>query len=560
MECILLIIVTSLICLLSSTTVAAFIISCNSSSRQRQQTQQWTHNTNLSQADVRELQFNLMKLIQVDDDSTKQDMKLKSLASLLEATAISITDSMKESVVVEDNVNNLHLSEKLVPYRRFICTSPDHNDHRGNFRVFNSNEDSSQQNIPSSIPLNTICSIEEDRPFQFLIDSISYHSIASLEKRGGMMYDYSEVIVWCGSYSNSDNRLKYISKVLDDMPILQLVVGREQHSGEDSNKLCIDSRTLTTLELMGVLIEESEEQLERYDTTIMCKNKHEDLDIIEAVLSSTHQHTNELEKETIIKLIDMAVNSIRKDLLNKRKQPQLVLVAESITATRVASAISAWKQQQLDQRQLTKQRVENLLNQALVVVTFGNVCQSFPTGPAYIHVSMLDDPWSSTLGTTAKNCGDDNDAVFFHGLSPFVYNQDEWTNRQSISSLKSHNAHNTLACTIQFLALIMRINGIQSFRALYDAAKWIDPLIQLDINPKHFAVNYGKKGDLVIPPRIDDELLPAMIKATEAEKWFWMDIDFEPCLLEQHEATSHLEESFGYNAYSELCDSFSCSR
>jgi len=556
MKCILVIIVTSLICLLSSTSVVAFI-SCDSSSRQKQQTQQWTrHDTNQS-VDVRELQFNLINLIQIDDDRSKQKIKLQSLVSLLEA-AISATNRMKEeAVVVEDNnVNNLHLSEKLVPYRRFICTSSDQNDHRGNFRIFNSNEESSLHNTPSSIPLNTICSIEEDKPFQFLLDNTAYQSDASLEKRGGMMYDYSEVVVWCGNYSNNDNRLEYISKVLDDMPILQLELGRQRNgSREDCSKICIDLETIASLESLGIIMEETE-MLER-DDTVMCKLKHEDLDIIEAVLSSTQHQTNELEEETIIKLIDMAVDSIRKDPLNQRKQPQLVLVAESITATRVAGYISTWKQNQLDRHQLTTQRVENLLNQALVVVTFGNIYQSFPTGPAYIHVSMLDDPWSSTLGTTAKNCGDDNDAVFFHGLSPFVYNHDEWTNQ---STLKSHNAHNTLACTIQFLALIMRINGIQSFRALYDAAKWIDPLIQLDINPKHFAVNYGKKGDLVIPPRIDDELLPAMIKATEAEKWFWMDIDFEPCLLEQHEATSHLEESFGYNAYSELCDSFSFSR
>jgi len=496
-----------------------------------------------------------MNLIQIDD-STKQNIKLQSLASLLEA-AMSTNNGMKEEVVVvEDNDNNLHLPEKLVPYRRFICTSPDHNDHRGNFRIFDSPyEESSLHNTPSSIPLNTICSIEEDKPFKFLID-IAYQSV---EKRGGMMYDYSEVVVWCGSYSNNDNRLEYISKVFDDMPLVQLVLGR-QHSGENSSEIYIDLETVSSLESMGVLIEETE-MLER-DDTVMCKLKHEDLDIIEAVFCNTYHHTNELEEETINKLIDMAVDSIRKDPLNQRKQPQLVLVAESITVARVAGAISAWKQQQLDQHQLTVQRVENLLNQALVVLTFGNVCQSFPTGPAYIHVSMLDDPWSSTLGTTAKNCGDDNDAVFFHGLSPFVYNQEEWTDQsiQSISSLKNHNAHNTLACAIQFLALIMRINGIQSFRALYDAAKYVDPLIELDINPKHFAVNYGKKGDLVIPPRIDDELLPAMIKATEAQQWFWEDIKFEACLQDQYDAASHLEESFGYDSYSELCDSFSCSR
>ena len=535
-----LIIVTSIIICFASTSVAAFITSCNSSSRPKQQTQQ-SHDINLSQdVNVRELQFNLMNLIQIDDDSTKQNMKLQSLASLLEVVISTTNNIMKDAI--KDNINNLHLSEKLTPYRRFVCTSPDHNDHRGNFRIFNSNEESSLHNTPSSIPLNTICSIGEDKPFNFLLD-LAYRSLESLEKRGGMMYDYSEVVVWCGSYSNNDNRLEYISKVLDDMPLVQLVVGRQHHDGkEDCNKICIDLETVSSLESMGILIEETE-MLER-DRTIMCKLKHEDLDIIEAVLSSTHHHTNELEEETIIKLIDMAVDSIRKDPLNQRKQPQLVLVVESITATRVTGAISAWKQQQIDQH-LTIQRVENLLSQALLVVTFGNVCQSFPTGPAYIHVSMLDDPWSSSLGTTAKKSSDDNDAVFFHGLSPFVYNQDEWTKQsiQSISSMKSHNAHNTLACTIQFLALIMRINGIQSFRALYDAAKYVDPLIKLDISPKHFAVNYGKKGDLVIPPRIDDELLPAMIKATEAHQWFWTDIEFEACLQNQYD--KHLNHGGG---------------
>lgn len=559
-DCMLIIVAALIICI-SSTRVTAFI-SCNSRSRQRQQTQQWTHATNSE----RELQFNLMNLIQVDDDSSKQNMKLQSLASLLEAAKSTIKYDKLKAAIIED----FHISEKLAPYRRFICTSPNFNNHRGNFRVFttpypydDNNEDSSQQQIlPSSIPLNTICSIGEN-PFKFLLDSIAYQSNASIEKRGGMMYDYSEVVLWCGSYSNDDNRLEYISKVLDDMPLLQLVVGRQQHhgGGEDSNKICIDLETIASLESMGVLREEAE-MLER-DRTSKCKLKHEDLDVIEAVLclSSTHRHANVLEEETIIKLIDLAVDSIRRDPLNERNQPQLVLMAESITATRVAAAISTWKQQQIDQNQSTK-RIENLLNQALVVVTFCNVCQFFPTGPAYVHVSMLDDPWSSTLGTTANNpTRSDQDAVFFHGLSPFVYNQVEWSDQsiQSISSLKSHNAHNSLACTIQFLALIMRINGIRSFRALYDSANWIDPLIKLDINPSHFAVNYGKKGDLVIPPRIDDELLPAMIQATEAKKLFWTSMEFEAFLPDQYDATSHLEESFGYNAYSELCDSFSCS-
>ena len=93
-DCMLIIVAALIICI-SSTRVTAFI-SCNSRSRQRQQTQQWTHATNSE----RELQFNLMNLIQVDDDSSKQNMKLQSLASLLEAAKSTIKyDKLKAAII-----------------------------------------------------------------------------------------------------------------------------------------------------------------------------------------------------------------------------------------------------------------------------------------------------------------------------------------------------------------------------------------------------------------------------------------------------------------------------
>lgn len=211
-----------------------------------------------------------------------------------------------------------------------------------------------------------------------------------------------------------------------------------------------------------------------------------------------------------------------------------------------------------------------MLHRALTVVTFGNVCRSFCGGPAYIHVSMLDDPWSKALGATAAtpspnaDTNGGRDAVYFHALSPYEYSRDGGRSDDehdaiSTGGLRAHNAHNPHACGMQFLALIMRINGIRSFRALYDAARYVDPTAVLDIDPSHFAVNYGKHGDLVIPPRMDDELLPAMIRATGGDRWLWRnddgdDEDFESFVPDEIEATSHLEESFGYSAYEEIHD------
>jgi hypothetical protein len=250
-------------------------------------------------------------------------------------------------------------------------------------------------------------------------------------------------------------------------------------------------------------------------------------------------------------MIDAAVNAVRKDPLNESKDPHLVLLAHSISASAVADAISAWKLHHTQQKNISTRRVEDLLHQAVTVVTFGNVGRSFCDGPAYIHVSMFDDPWNAALGSHSNNIRHGGKgAVYFHGFSPYEYDQVRWDAAQPhattsiLSSLKSHNAHNLNACTIQYLCLIMRINGIESFRALYDAANFVDPISVLDISPTHFAVNCNH-GDLIVPPHIDNELLPAMIRATRGDAWIWKvegdrDDDVESLLPDEFETRSHL--------------------
>ncbi|KAL7538540.1 hypothetical protein ACHAWF_006120 [Thalassiosira exigua] len=495
------------------------------------------------------LKFNIMKLIRTDEDSRRQELKMQILAALVKECHCYAESG--EGISAKSD-NEIDLPEQLTLLRQFIQTSPHAPSHRGNFRVF-ANADAAESTL-TSLPSNILFSM--DRPFASLRDSLSFQSSETRRKKGGMMHDNSEAVLWCGTGSN-EHELEYASKVLDDMPFAQLYMGAAL-SDHGKILLNLDLHVIENLESIGLLLMDGET---RGHGSVTCILNLDDLDVIEAVLLYNDGNITNVEarvevqeeQQTLVKMIDIAVESIRKDPLNKGNEPQLVLLANSIHAMSVAAAISSWKRHQLEHKGRSIRRVENLLNQALVVVTFGNICQSFCSGPAYIHLYMIDDPWTSALGSTAatssrRATGGDSaqDAVYFHAVSPYQY--DRW----SANSTCSHNAHNLNACLTQFLALIMRINGIQSFRALYEAARFVDPTTVMDINPKHFALNYGNQGDLIMPPRLDDELLPAMIHATGGEKWLWKDGIFESFLPDEIEATSHLEESFGYSAYEEI--------
>jgi len=514
------------------------------------------------------LQFDVFNLIQSNVDPKHQALKMQSLASIAQAAYRSIADD-KDSRSGSHQTSSeaeIDLPDHLAPFRRFLCTS-NHSlgDHRGNFRLFiDIDGKSTDSTTLLSLPSNALFSM--DNPFTFLRDSLSYQSNATRHKRGGMMYDASEVLVWCCSDS-SYGQLEYISSVMDDMPFAQLCLGTSGQAGrwQENTEITLDSETIKTLQSMGILLMDGED-CNIKSNYVICKLRYEDLYVIEAVLcySDGNGDNNnkfvQTEQQTLIHLVDAAVESIRTDPLNKGNEPRLVLLADSISASRISAAISSWKKQQIQHQKQSKRRLEDLLNQALTIVTFGNLCQSFSSGPAYIHIFMLDDPFTTELGATTTP-GGGRKAVYFNALSPYVYDQDIWSKGHP-TSLKTHNAHNLNACTIQFLALIMRINGIQSFRALYDAARFVDPRAILDINPKHFAVNYGniEHGNLVIPPRLDDELLPAMIRAAGGDRWLWKDgsAAFDSLLPDEIEATSHLEESFGYSAFEEICDTCSC--
>jgi len=608
----------------------------------------------------RQLRFHMINLIQSnEEDGTKQqqhNQKLEFLTSIVRACSFVQNEGseVEREEEGDGDGDSITLPEHLTPLRRFLCTSSHSKDHQGCFRIFqkeqaddddassSSSAAASSSSSLTSLPSNVLFS--QERPLLFLRDSLSYQSDASIQKRGGMMYDSSEAVVWCTSgvtnhhhhhhhHRHGCDELEFASRVLDDMPFAQLQLGSRSSAlvgnsmadncgneyYEDNNKYLVvelDLKTVRGLESMGVLLcngDENEDGCGNNTSiaggdTICCKINADDLTIIETILGCSSNNNNKAQQKdfqstlrkqqqsTILKMIDVAVEHVRRDPLNESNEPHLVLLSHSISASTIAAAISTWKhteQQKIKRTSSSKQhhqRVEDLLHQALTVVTFGNVCRSFDDGPAYVHISMYDDPWTNALGSISGKRGKEEeedgggrDAVYFHACSPYDYDHLKWeenversepspkTTTAPISSLKSHNAHNLNACTIQYLCLIMRINGIRSFRALYDAARFVDPITVLDINPKHFAVSCNH-GDLVVPPHIDDELLPAMIRATGGDGWIWKvdndcgvgdgdgggdndhcdDDEVESLLPDEIETRSHLEESFGYNALEDI--------
>lgn len=499
----------------------------------------------------RELRWNIINLLHKDND--KRDSIKRELLQTVFVKAMKAHEDALEEEASQPKYQP-KLPAHLAPMRRFLLTSSIEKDHEGFFRIFD-------DSFESTVTMASNLLFSMDHPLSYIRKILSYQSEDAVNK-GSMICNNAEAVVFC---VQNDQNLEYTSRILDDMPLAQLHMGNLPDCQVE-----LDLDTINTLESFELLEKQKGDQNtnvelglnnESVKNTMLCNLKSQDLDVIRSFLCcNIHDPNLQLDSQiqkSLIKLIDNAVESAQKGLLGKSNEPHLVLIAHSTSASMVAAAISAWKQQKIRiSPSATISQVEDLLLTAITVITVGAVCQQFCDGPAYIHISMFDDKLAQTVGVTRNNnnsAGGKN-AVYFHAWSPY----DE---RNDSSLLRGHDAHNMNACATQFLYLIMRINGITSFRALYDAANFVDPRAILDIDPCNFAVNYSTQGDLVIPPRIDSELLPAMIRASGGEHCLWNPPPL-PCEENGHdedsplpdpiESKSYLEESFGYSAYEEI--------
>jgi hypothetical protein len=524
-------------------------------------------NLGVDAEEIHELKFNISNLLLRQQNNTLRDLE-PVLADICEAAY----SSQENTNDVEESAALLYLPEHLASMKLFMCASQRSQDHAGHFQIFSTTGSDSPTNMTTvTLPPNVLFSLND--PLSFIHTSLSHHNFEK-SKKGGMLCDNREVIVWC---EDDIHTLQYSSRVLDDMPFSQLHMGNFDGKDVEDTYLVelanVESILRTLKESLSIVISKPSESASTSATT--CLLQSQDLNIIQNILQSVSssqpiQSEQQQGLQTLIKLIDSAVESVRNDLrsatTSPEESPHFVLVSHSTQTSIVAQALSKWKEERLSKANAVsstsaarqKQHIEDLLHQAITVVTFGNVCQRFCDGPAYIHISMYDDCWTNLHGVTEKNSGGGGrNAVYLHAWSPFPPQGGKSNN------LKDHDSHNMNACMIQFLSLVMRINGITSFRDLYNAARYVDPRSILDINPKYYAIDYAnhKLGDLVIPSTIDLDLLPAMIRATGGDQWQWTkniphdkryDEEQQKCLPDPEEASVYLEEFFGYSAYEEI--------
>jgi len=538
------------------------------------------------------------------------------------------------------------LSPSVAPYRMFVRNYSRDMGHNGRFTVFGDNhqgdappineETEKTHNISPSLQSDVVFAMDD--PLAFIRDNLSYGG--KTNKKGdetvvyipGLHTAHNPIM----SSQNDDDlvdtrpspeRLKYISQVLDGMPIAQIHAGTHIDQGNLDVELTSD--TIHSLLSFGLLSDTCRNDLALRlptddDSALPRKARYRlrarDLDIIHTVLSRDGSvslprtvgdkylgsDTKGL-KDTLIRLIDIAVRSVREEKSSSASgtssSPHLVLMTYSATSNVLVAALSEWKNRvttpiedshlhllsdnestkafcrdgvgvgvdesgggdNLRRKVFSEQEAELLLHKALTVVTISSLSQGFVDGPAYIHVSMNDDPLASTLGVSKSNLeGGGKDAVIVQALSPYLYDDEDESDASSNNSyIYKNDAHNIDSCVMQFLSLVRRINGVTSFREMYNVGIADDDEKKLDISASLFAVDIRSVGQLVIPPRIDCELIPAMVRATGGERWLWnpefqlgeggVEGFYSP-LPSLEYAQAELENQLGYNTYDEIVE------
>mmetsp|Transcript_13944 Transcript_13944/g.29387 ORF Transcript_13944/g.29387 Transcript_13944/m.29387 type:complete len:824 (-) Transcript_13944:180-2651(-) len=610
------------------------------------------------------------------------------------------------------------LPPSVAPYRMFVRDYTRDMGHDGRFTVFptdqhrdesvslaisttkeeNEKANTTTHGVAPSLQSDVVFSM--DNPLAFIRDNLSYSTSATRPKYN-RKEDQDEVVVFvpglhtahapdpCASIggareyttrsdgvrlrvsANSKNngepprsspdRLKYISQVLDGIPMAQIHTGTHIDQGDLDIELTSD--TINALLSFGLFTDTFNKNLNLSASFLSSlvnantnanANENEnfalpkkalyrlratDLDIIHTVLSSESTAASLSRtlgdkylgsdskglKDTLIRLIDIAVRSVREEKTPSTPgissslssssslpppPPHLVLMTYSATSNVLMAALSEWKnrvttpigesRQHLSENESTKafhrdgigvgldesgsgenlerkvfseEEAELLLHKALTVVTISALSQGFVDGPAYMHVSMDDDPLTSSLGITKSNPEEGGkDAVILQALSPYLIdkNDDESESDASTTTMnKGHSciykndAHNIDSCVIQYLSLVRRINGATSFREMYNLGLADADSKKLDISQSLFAIDYRSVGQLIIPPHIDAELIPAMIRASGGERWLWNPSfqlgeggveGFDSPLPSLEYAQAELENQLGYNIYDEIVE------
>mmetsp|Transcript_19881 Transcript_19881/g.22749 ORF Transcript_19881/g.22749 Transcript_19881/m.22749 type:complete len:713 (+) Transcript_19881:302-2440(+) len=520
---------------------------------------------------------------------------------------IDVCDAAKKAIREDPTITQLQskkydgkLNEGLAPYRMFVQNYNQDIGHDGRFSVFTGKNDGAS--LQSEVVFSTEKPLEYIRTMLSTTAGTTEKKLHPADRRRVEeetvvfvpgLHMLHEAVGKNDGERTSNERVQYYSQVLDGLPMAQLHAGTYSDK-KDKIQIEITRDSLFALKSFGLLVnnpnessQERRQKMMKQGEKVYCHLNTKDLDILRTVVSRARlapfhvpvdeeddNSSNTCLKKTLIRLIDLAVKSTLAESMeykgkrsDRNKASHLVLMANSASCSIVASALGEWKRYQTDEEESTE-IIESLLREAVTVVTMGAICQNFVDGPAYIHVSMHDDPLASTWGASKDRPGGGKDAVYLHGISPYVsvssfsaVEGNQVKKKQHLGGLDQNDAHNMDACAVQFLSLVRRINAISSFRDLYNVANQ-DP-DQLDIKASLFAINYHKQqqGQLELPPHLDDELLPSMIRATGGDRRLWnakeqlgedgVDGDDSP-LPSLDYAEALLTNQLGYNIYDEI--------
>jgi len=493
---------------------------------------------------------------------------------------------------------------ELEKVRRFLAIHPNDNDlgHDGRFAT-GTNFISLQANLVFSM----------DRPLTYMQEVISPYSDMRFTStspdmcpqfrttpRNSISDQGEEAVVFCPglhtSLLQSTRQRKYLSQVMNGMDISLLHVGTHVCPPpiipEDVEKIQVylTADTVVALRALDIVLDCDNE----FQAKCECKASNDggwygltlhELDLLRAWQWQPGSDTNPNEEDqlvdTLVKLLDVAVENEYKFVAHSRtvtsaptayrKEPHLVLLAYSATARAIATAVARWKQQatstspinhkngmnSLRNIGLSPGKAHELLRKAVTIVTIAGLCHSdtYPDGPAYLHISMYDDSLAAPFQNEATGTG--QDAVVLRAFSPYLYDTNSNYDRSCASISLADDAHNPEASAIQFLSLVMRKNGMhgQGFRQLYNEGS--KPTSQADVGPSYW-VNYyvNKVGELDIPP--SEELLAAMIQATGGDRWLLTPLHLrdedDEILPDSNNAESTITENFGYGVYEEIVD------
>lgn len=523
--------------------VNAFFIEGGGFFRQRRLTLQ---SSSSSSDSIPTLHFNLTSLLHADN---AQRIHLRQLCQ--DAMEIIEQSSAAENIQMSPDVSQT-TNPALDPFRRFLQPYSMDNDikYHGHF-VVPPSSGAPQRTLPPNVAFAL------DDLLEFLPQHLSTRSTTTTTNG-----ETETVVILSNLHQplpSSWQQVEYISKVLTvdaNAPFVSLLhVGTASEKDESCIPMTLTHDTLQALQSLNLILAPPETTS---DCQVLVQTR--DVDLLRAICAGSNE--DDLVVEALIKLMDLAVTS---------DKPSLVLMCSSVQSFYVSAAVEQWKDMATSSLKrlrhhsgLTKSQAEELLREKLTIVTTGALSK-FPVGPAYIHVYMCDDivaegaiqSMFSVLvpqeGTQVDNSVDDkypHNPVVLKTVSPYPSACPE--NDSSTSSLYSSDAHNMLVCAIQFLHLILRINGLSSFRTIFEQGSQPTPV--LDIAQSQFNINYAgtAKGLLALP---QDEILLAVLQAMGVGQWLWNDCNddmVDEVLPQIDYAKATVEEYFGYDVYEEL--------